>query len=422
MSKKRLLLVILLIILIAVAGFFVYVTSPTWLPQGTTIQISPAQGAAKSGENMVFIATVKAGSTEVAGGTITWSVTVGSLNKNTGTTIVFTAPSVATNTSVTISASFSGIGVYQASSGTVRVMVYNKTSPGGGQTTTTTTTTQTTTQASPILPYLYTLSFEGASMTNLKFLGPVVMNGTDVTMITADRSDMTGFKLSHFGLSASEMIMNSMILYTTNLKLLSSGGTLMVINGSETINSGPSSATFGNSTLYLARMEASTAQINGVTALGEQVGGSEPYVPSILSAPSVAMTNTYSVTGPVTYGALISKATNITVGELQIQQFSFAHPSAYTLDRITKTYTSTDTWLLKASSATATNVVAYLVYFKVTAMGIDLTAVGGDNMIDIIPGGLNVGGSFTSGSTVVQPVYLQAGSMSLNDLVLSIEA
>jgi hypothetical protein len=407
MRKRRLLLVILILIVVIGAGFGLYVTLPSWLPRGTTIEISPSESTAESGSNMAFTATVKSGSTQVAGGTITWAVTGGSLDRTTGSTVIFTAPSVTSNETVTITASFGGIGVYQPSSATAHVTI----SPLGSP------------ETKVELQNLYTVTFKSAAMTNVKFTGPIIMNGTSVTMVSSDTADVDGFNLSRFGLTASTMAAKGLKLYTTYVKAYSpSLNGAIEIRGDEKVNIGPtSSATFDNATLYAVRMEAASADLTGVTAVSEDIGGSEPYVPSILSSPSVEMSNVFYVYGPVTYGALQKKAMNLTVGEISTQQFSFEHPIEYSLNRPLKEYSSTNMWLLQASSATATKLKAYLIYFHVTAMGYSIFATGDDSVYDVIPGGYNVGESFTSGDTMVHMVYLSADGLSLNDLILSIE-
>jgi hypothetical protein len=407
MRRRRLLLVIVILIVAIGAGFGLYVTSPSWLPRGTTLDISPSEGVAESGSNIAFTAKVKSGSTEVAGGTITWSATGGSLDKTMGSTVIFTAPSVTSNQSVTITASFGGIGVYQSTSATVHLTV----SPVGSA------------EANVALHDLYTMTFEKAEMTNVKFTGPIVMNGTSVTMVTSDTADIDGFNLTRFGLVAFDMDAKGLILYITYLKAYSPTlNGAIEITGNEKVNIGPTpSAIFDNATVYAVRMEAASAHLTDVTLVGENIGGSEPYVPSILKSPSVQMSKTFYIYGPVTYGALKKKAMNVTIGELGTQQFSLEQPIAYSLNRPLKDYSSTNRWLLQASSATLTKLKTYVIYFHVTAMGYNIIATGDDNVYDVIPGGYNTGDSFTSGDTAVHIVYLSADELSLDDLALSIE-
>jgi len=429
MSKRRVILVILLAIVIVVAGFAAYITSPSWFPRSTSLAISPASSKAKPGEVMVLVATVMSGSNEIAGGTVTWTASSGTLDKTTGSSVLFTAPGVTGSVSVTITASFSGVGVYQSSSSTALVTVVNGTSGGGNSTTTTgtetftTTTTSTTSQAASILPYLYTITFQKATMTNLKLIGPVTLNNTQVTMLTSDVADMSGFTLSRIGLNATDMTVSGLVLYTTYLKLNSaSGGTSTVINGSQTINTGPtSSVAYGAATFYVARMEGSGANATGLASFGQYTGGSEPYIPNLITSPNVAISHVYTIEGPETWGVLVNESSEIEMGEVSIQQFSFVHPIAYSLNRQSNTYTSTNLWMLKASSATGYNVTAYMIYFQATALGeITVTATGGDLIRNEIPFGYNAGTGVDVTNLSVHAICFNAGSMTLGNFVVSI--
>lgn len=169
-------------------------------------------------------------------------------------------------------------------------------------------------------------------------------------------------------------------------------------------------------------MEGDSANLTSMAAVSEYVGGSEPYVPSVITAPSAAMTNLYSITGPTTWGALTNMVSNITTGRIDLTQFAIEHPIAYSLDRKANTYDATEEWSLTASSATALNVSAFTIYFQVTGGEmVVVTATGEDNVYNMIPFGLNMGGSFTALDATVQPVYFGAQQLMLGSFVLSIE-
>jgi len=113
----------------------------------TSLTISPSRFPLFPGYSwqvQSLTATLRAGNNPLANKTITWSATAGSVSLSSGTTdafgqvsIVYTAPAVTDNTpQVTITASFDGDNLYQASSGTslgipaVRIIV--TISPAGG--------------------------------------------------------------------------------------------------------------------------------------------------------------------------------------------------------------------------------------------------------------------------------------------------
>jgi len=89
----------------------------------TTITISPSSLSIFSGENITLIATLTSNGTPLGGKTITWTKTTGSLYPTSGMTnsfgqvsVIFTAPTISTSTSITVSASFAGDSVYESSS------------------------------------------------------------------------------------------------------------------------------------------------------------------------------------------------------------------------------------------------------------------------------------------------------------------
>jgi len=597
------LLAIILVVIIVAAGFTVYLTSPTWLPRSTTLTISPADSAAASGTQVVFAASVKYGSAAVGGGTITWQTSGGSLSKNTGTTVIFIAPTVTSNESFTITASFGGTGVYQSSSATTQVKVYppkaaqaaetfltvtpsvfeihgggtqaltatlqpsgapsdqivwslnpagfgslssttgakvnytapsvehnssvtitatfagndqykastaksdgsvlpaqvatkNSTvlevtpstfsvGPGGSieltaevevgetpltnpvvtwslaptnvgslssttgyvvtysaptvqQNTTVTITASFAGDASDLpssgvsrgvvtppsmAQYLYTLSFSSAVMTRLSLTGPIILNGTSVTLVTAESANLSQINLTRFGLTASTMYVDDLTLYSTYINGTSPGlGGALSIKGGQTINIGPKdTVTFGSATIGVLRMEGDSANLTGMACEGENVGGSEPYIPSVITAPTVSMSNKYSITGPTTWQSEVNMVSNLTTGRIDLPQFQLLHPVSFTFDRHAKVFNATEVWSLSASSATAIKVSAFIVYFRVTGGEmVTIIATGSDNPNNLIPFGLNTGGGFQGLDITVAPVYFSASQLGLGSFVISI--
>jgi hypothetical protein len=196
--------------------------------------------------------------------------------------VTYTAPAVQQNSTVTIIAAFAGDDTYLGSRGSSAGTV---TPPS-------------------ILSYTYMMKFDNATMTNVMLNGPIIMNGTSVALLKVESADMFGWNLSHFGLTASEMDVDDLALYVTYVSgyCPQLGGALGVTGG-QNINLGPVvSATFSNTTFYVVRMEGDSANLTAMAAVSENVGGSEPYVPSIITAPSAAMIHLYSIIGSTTWG------------------------------------------------------------------------------------------------------------------------
>jgi parallel beta-helix repeat protein len=99
-------------------------TQTTAVPShSATLSISPSTFTLYPGENKTFIATLRdENNSALANKTINWSATAGRLSASSGTTssygqvtVTYTAPTVTTQTQVTITASFAGDNQYQAS-------------------------------------------------------------------------------------------------------------------------------------------------------------------------------------------------------------------------------------------------------------------------------------------------------------------
>ena len=219
------------------------------------------------------------------------------------------------------------------------------------------------------------------------------------------------------------MTVSDLTLYTTYAKFYTSGGSgATVITGTQNINQGPiATARYTNCTFYVARMQGSEANFSNVVSVGQYVGGSEPYVPSIITGPTVGMSYSYSVTGPTSWGDLNDMVSNVTTGVLTLSQFDMVHPVSYSINMQAKTYSATDMWSLSASDAKATNVQAFTLYFSATGgEQVTVTAFGDQNPNNIIPFDMNVGSSFNGYNMAVQPVYFAAQQLSLGSFVLSI--
>jgi uncharacterized membrane protein len=99
--------------------------SGTAAPGSTYLSISPSSFTLQSGGSTTLTATLKDNANNpLANKTVSWSKTAGSLSSTSGTTnssgqvsVTYTAPTVTTQTSVTVTASFAGDNQYQSSRG-----------------------------------------------------------------------------------------------------------------------------------------------------------------------------------------------------------------------------------------------------------------------------------------------------------------
>lgn len=119
MSKKKIALIIgVVIIVIAVAAFSILYL-PTMLPRATTLSVSPSTFTVYSTESIALVASVTSDGITLTGSNIVWKADTGIFDKNVGSSVIYKAPEVSTETKVTITVEFPGEGPYQPSKVTV---------------------------------------------------------------------------------------------------------------------------------------------------------------------------------------------------------------------------------------------------------------------------------------------------------------
>jgi len=371
----------------------------------TSLKISPSSFAIPSNGTVVLNATLTdALGNYPEGKTITWSVSpsgAGSLSSATGTDVTYTAPSVSANTTVTITASFAGDDFYLGSNGSV------------------TGTIMPVVAASN----LYVVTFTSAQMTNVKFQGPVVVGGQIVTNITCDHADLSDFTLNHLGLNASAMNASSVELDVTYFSAFSldSGSAVTMVGGQAEALGPLASARYANGIIYLVRMAGSEMNLTQMVAVGEDSSGSEPYIPSILSAQSAGLMGVTGITGPVNYTDAAVRVSNITVAAVTMAPFSFVHPVSYTLDRSSRTCSYENRWVLNSTGATATDLTVYTIYLKAIVHDIYLvTATGSDDITGMIPHSFYGNCALLVTSLQEHTVYFSAAELTLDSVTLSV--
>lgn len=106
---------IVLIVLAALSFFFL----PMLLPKSTSLTVSPSSFALSSGESMAFTATVKSGRLILTGTGTSWTASLGSFDRTSGSVVVYVVPDVVEPTTVVITAAFTGQRSYRSSKATI---------------------------------------------------------------------------------------------------------------------------------------------------------------------------------------------------------------------------------------------------------------------------------------------------------------
>ncbi|MEM4001689.1 MAG: hypothetical protein QXW86_13335, partial [Saccharolobus sp.] len=121
--RKRILLIILVAIGVIVSVFGALITGVIVIPKNTILVITPSNPILKAGESILLTATLTSDSFILSGKTILWSASEGTLDRNVGESVLFTAPNVSENRTIIITATFQGEREYLGSSATIKLIV-----------------------------------------------------------------------------------------------------------------------------------------------------------------------------------------------------------------------------------------------------------------------------------------------------------
>lgn len=120
MNKKKIAIIaIAVIVVILIVGVFSVIYLPTMLPRATTLTVSPSTFTLSSGESIALVASLSSDGLTLTGSSITWKADAGTFDKTVGSSVIYKAPSVDTETPVTITVEFPGEGPYQPSKVTI---------------------------------------------------------------------------------------------------------------------------------------------------------------------------------------------------------------------------------------------------------------------------------------------------------------
>lgn len=120
MSKKKLALLLGVIgVIVVILAVFSILYLPMILPRATKLAVSPSTFTINSGENIALVASLSSDGITLTGSNIVWKADIGSFDKNVGSSVIYKAPEVETETKVTITVEFPGEGPYQPSKLTV---------------------------------------------------------------------------------------------------------------------------------------------------------------------------------------------------------------------------------------------------------------------------------------------------------------
>ena len=124
MRARRTILIAVLVVAIIVASVAAaFFTGLITIPRPTSLTVTPSNFVIESGKSIMLTALLKTDSFVLTGKTIKWSASDGTLDKTIGESVLFTAPVVNENKSITITVSFGGDSNYLSSTATVKGIV-----------------------------------------------------------------------------------------------------------------------------------------------------------------------------------------------------------------------------------------------------------------------------------------------------------
>jgi len=373
--------------------------------KATTLTISPSSFMLKPGEKATLTATLKdVDGNVLTGKAITWSLEgPGRLSSTTGASVTYTAPSeVSEETTVRVTAAFAGDENYLASSAISEGAIL---------------------PAAPRTIDEYVLKFNSAVMTNVKFEGPITIDGRKTTKIICEVANMSVLTISRIGLSASNMVIKNVEMYVTYMEAYSPTlERILRFTGKGDVALGPiKSLTLENGTILAIYMLSKTMELTKVEVEGEYVGGSEPYKPLIFEVTEATFKNGYALHSPETYDELIDKVTKIVINKLLTPGFALTCPLEYYLNRDTNEYRYTPKWMMKTANCEALNVTIYGIYSRslVTKAPKIILEFTGEEVLPPMYG-FEKGISASVYESTEHVVYLNADRLTINEVTLNI--
>jgi len=367
----------------------------------TILTVSPPSFSINSGESLNLNAALIDFQGKILGDkTIKWSMQpqIGELNPSNNIAS-YTAPTVDTETQVTITAIFEGDEQHLESRAACLGLV-----------------------APPTPNEEYVMSFSRAEASNLKVEGGFEVAGVKTVKITVENLELSDLKISRVNLSSQSGDLRKVEIYATRFKahIPDSDKSIDVKSGDEA-HLEASEASFDNGLIYFVKMSCAGGELSQPEVVARYIGGEEPYLPILLTTSNISMEKGFSVTGPETYGVLENKATKILCGRISASNFVLKCPKGYSLNREDNTHEFAERWSMNATSAAIEQAEIYSVYFKVRALLVwRVKATGEEYIPSIIPEGLHRGEKAPINDADVDIIYLKADKLNVSNVTFTL--
>ncbi|MCS7135195.1 MAG: hypothetical protein NZ893_02025 [Candidatus Aenigmarchaeota archaeon] len=371
------------------------------LKKSTTLTIEPTMSTLRPSEKIVLSATLKDSEGNILPDKLLiWELEgPGDLSTRVGVSTTYTAPKeISERITVKVTVKFEG-DEYYSSSNMIAIIEIIPVSV-------------------KLEEIVYVLTFDEMSLRKVRIEGPIKIHNIEVTKVIAENVDIKGFNLSRIGLSSSTAEIPSVELYLTSLMAYSRElGKTLTIQGNEKVSYTYETLTLEKGTIKLIRLSAEKTSLKEVKMIGEYIGGSEPYVPSIINTPEAELLEGYSFTAS-SYNELVEKVHLFTLGKGIVKDITIVHPITYHLDRVRNSYTFQSKWTARASNSTFINAQAYIIYINFKVLNLGPLIFTGEDMPYLMGMEKGYGGTITDGS--IHVVYATLDQMFFEKIVIDI--
>ncbi|MEM2910087.1 MAG: 4Fe-4S binding protein [Nitrososphaerota archaeon] len=315
----------------------------------TTTSIMPQSFVVKPGEYVTLKAVVLP--QEVPIELIEWKLEgPGRLSNNVGESVTYFAPQeVEVEVQVRISAFFKGNVRYLPSMGYAvgKVSLEPTTPPPFYE----------------LTGECYDLRFSRISFKDGVVEGPINIGNFSFIRIRGAEATVYNMSMFNASLMAAEAMLKGLEIYASSFKGILDGRVVELTGNKKVALSGTIEMNDGEIMFTMLRCKALEAI--QLRIVGKYVRGSEPYMPSVVTATEVVLSQKYAMSAPESYEELVKKVMKLTSGQVEADGFSIIMPTEYHLNRALKEYGYKAGLVLNSTKLTGENMTMYAIYYKI---------------------------------------------------------
>ncbi|MEM2373296.1 MAG: 4Fe-4S binding protein [Thermoproteota archaeon] len=309
----------------------------------TILTISPSSFTIKQGENITLKAMLKTVDGEEVEGIIKWRLEgPGRLSSITGREVIYHAPETIDRADVRIIAFFEGDGRYLSSESVATGIIIGRV---------------------PVIQELYEAKFRRMELEDIQLGGDIKFGNITLTILKVGKITVEDLNIVNLGFTSRRASLNESEIYLTHLTGEVGGATINLEDLKEQVQR---LAIIENGVMIFTKLKCREAEFDDLSLIGEYIRGEEPYIPLIITAKDVKLSERYSLDSPKTYRELENKVMELISGKIETKNFSIIKPVNYHLERTLKKYQYSEKLLLNSSRILGENMTVYSIYYRVT--------------------------------------------------------